>query len=87
MGDCGAGHDWKSCKECVDLLLDYLDGQLPADDQRALDEHFQACPPCLDILKSYRAVPHICREATAASMPPEVADRLRRFLAEKKSRA
>jgi anti-sigma factor RsiW len=84
--DGAKGHDWKTCKECVDLLMDYLEGRLPAEDQAALDRHFQACPPCLDIQRSYRAVPHICREATAASMPPEVGERLRRFLAEKRSR-
>jgi len=81
------GEGSKSCQECVDLFLDYLEGRLPADDQAALDAHFAACPPCLDILRSYRAVPRICREATAATLPPEVADRLHRFLADKQKKS
>ncbi len=79
-------HGMKSCRETVELFLDYLEGRLPAADQAELDRHFEACPPCLDILRSYRAVPDICRDATAKSIPPEVADRLHRFLAERRGR-
>jgi len=74
----------KTCKETVELFLDYLEGKLSPDDQRELDTHFEACPPCLDILRSYRAVPHICRKATDVSLPAEVADRLKEFLAKRR---
>jgi len=82
----GHDHGHKSCRETVELFLDYLEGRLPAEDQAELDLHFTACPPCHDILRSYRAVPDICRDATAATIPAEVADRLHRFLADKRSR-
>jgi anti-sigma factor RsiW len=76
--------DGKSCGECVELLLDYVEGQLPEDERSALDAHFAACPPCVEFLRSYRETPRIMRSAMAARMPEPVKDRLRKFLAQRK---
>ena len=75
-----------TCRETIDLLLDYLEGRLSADDRAALDAHFAACPPCLDFVASYRETPRIVRDATDVSVPAEVAERLRRFLESKRPR-
>ncbi len=75
-----------SCKDCLDLLTEFLEGTLSPEDQKELERHFAACPPCLDFLRSYREAPRICREATAVSAPPEVRERLRRFLSDRKKR-
>jgi len=68
------------CKECVDLLVDYLEGGLPAEDEKHLDEHFMACPPCLDFLDQYRASSSLSRRALETEMPEELADKLSDFL-------
>lgn len=68
------------CKECVDLLVDYLEGALPEERERALDDHFVGCPPCLDFLDQYRASSELCRKAIATDMPEEMAAKLGEFL-------
>jgi anti-sigma factor RsiW len=44
-----------NCKECTEFLIDYLNGDLPAAQQRVFEGHLQLCPPCLSYLESYRA--------------------------------
>jgi anti-sigma factor RsiW len=67
-----------TCKECIDILQDYLEGVLPAEMAHELDEHFGACPPCVQFVATYRAVPKLSRHALAASeIPSEVASRLK----------
>lgn len=69
-----------TCKECVDLLLDFLDGSMPDEESKALQAHLSACPPCVDFLKTYRATPGLCRKALTEKMPAELANRLTDFL-------
>jgi anti-sigma factor RsiW len=44
-----------NCRECTDFLIDYLNGDLPAAQQRIFEGHLELCPPCLTYLESYRA--------------------------------
>jgi anti-sigma factor RsiW len=74
----------KSCRETVDLLLDYVENRLPPAEQEALDAHFAGCPPCLEFVKSYKETPRVLRESTRAAMPDEVARRLDHFLRSRK---
>jgi len=43
-----------TCKDCVDLLMEYIDHTLEPGAQSRLDEHLASCPPCIHFLKSYR---------------------------------
>lgn len=70
----------KSCKECVGLLVDYLDGKLPPEQEKALDDHFMACPPCIDFVDQYRAGSIMAKRALAEDMPRSLADKLSDFL-------
>jgi anti-sigma factor RsiW len=69
-----------TCKESIDLLLEYLDGELPGDLRARLEAHLGGCAPCEEFLRSYRATPTLCRRALAAEIPEEVAHRLTEFL-------
>ena len=69
-----------ACASGVDLLMDYLEGVLPADLQSALDEHVAGCPRCAAFVASYRAAPRILREASATALPADVEASLRAFL-------
>jgi anti-sigma factor RsiW len=37
-----------SCKELVELVTDYLEGALPADDHAHFEAHLALCPPCVE---------------------------------------
>ncbi len=76
----------KSCRETIELLMDYLEGHLPPEEKSALDAHFSACKPCLDFVRSYERTPSVLRKATAVKIPPEVSERLTQFLKEKRGR-
>ena len=69
-----------ACASGVDLLMDYLEGVLPADLQAALDEHVAGCPRCAAFVESYRATPRILRESSAAALPADVEASLKAFL-------
>ncbi len=69
-----------TCKECLNLLLEYLDGTLPAEVRTRLEQHLGGCEPCEDFMKGYRATPKLCREALAAAVPKPIAEKLAAFL-------
>lgn len=69
-----------TCKELVDLLADYLEGQLEPEVARELDQHLADCPPCLNFLKTYRATTRLIREVACEDIPAELGERLQRFL-------
>lgn len=72
-----------TCKESVELLLGFLDGELAEEERRRLEEHFAACPPCVDFFRTYRATPELCRKALVQEMPNELALQLTRFIRSK----
>jgi hypothetical protein len=45
-----------ACRELVRLVTDYLDGALPPQWRRGLDEHLDRCDGCTDYLRQIRAV-------------------------------
>jgi anti-sigma factor RsiW len=61
-----------TCASGVDLLMEYLEGELPADVRAAIDRHVTGCPRCVAFIESYRATPRILREATAATLPEDL---------------
>ena len=68
------------CVSGVELLMDYLEGVLPADLRAALDEHVAGCARCAAFVKSYLETPRILREATAATLPADREASLKAFL-------
>ena len=68
------------CKECVELLSEYIEGALPPDRAKALEDHLSVCPPCITFVRTYRATRKLCRGALAREMPEELAYSLKSFL-------
>ncbi len=69
------------CKECLELLHDYLDGTLNKEVENSLEEHFQDCPPCISFLNTYKATSNACRQTlTETEIPGEVAASLKAFI-------
>lgn len=62
-----------SCKECIDFLIDYLDGTLPPAKKAEFELHLELCPPCHRYLTQYQATIRMgqaAMEAQAAKNPP-----------------
>jgi len=60
--------------------MDYLEGVLADPLRSALDAHVAGCRRCEAFIASYRATPRILREATAATLPPDIEKSLLDFL-------
>ncbi len=63
-----------TCRELIDFLGAYLDGDLPADERAAFDAHLGVCPDCVHYLESYRETLQLGRQAFAAEgeLPADV---------------
>jgi anti-sigma factor RsiW len=68
------------CMTGVELLMDYLEGVLPADVHAALDEHVAGCGRCAAFVASYLQTPRILREANAFPLPADIEASLKAFL-------
>ncbi len=69
-----------NCKEIIDLLGDYLDGDLPADRRHAFEGHMNDCPPCLEFLDSIRDTRSLAESLRCEAIPEPVRKSLRAFL-------
>lgn len=54
-----------SCREVVEIVTDYLDGALTAEDRARMDAHLEACPPCLLYVEQIRTTRRLAAEAEA----------------------
>jgi anti-sigma factor RsiW len=61
-----------TCASGVELLMDYLEGELPATVRAAIDQHVAGCARCTAFVKAYLETPRILREATAATLPADL---------------
>ncbi|MFU8806213.1 MAG: anti-sigma factor family protein [Bradymonadaceae bacterium] len=64
------------CQKVIDLLVDYLEGELPKDEREHLEAHFADCPPCLNFLETYKETGHICRCAIEKALPEPMKEAL-----------
>lgn len=64
------------CASGVELLMDYLEGGLPAEARAAVDAHVAGCPRCVAFIASYCETPRILRDATAMAMPADLQESL-----------
>ncbi len=69
-----------NCHQIVDLLVDYLDGELAVEQEQRLEEHLENCPPCVDFIESYQKTATVCRRALTVEMPGAVKSTLFAFL-------
>ena len=69
-----------SCRELVELLIDFLDGELPDERRRVLEAHLALCPPCLAYLETYKTTIQLTRKLPNVPPPPELLIRLKAAL-------
>lgn len=54
-----------SCREVVEIVTDYLDDALSAEDRARMDAHLEACPPCVLYVEQIRTTRRLAAEAEA----------------------
>lgn len=59
-----------TCRELLDFLDLYLDGELPADRRSEFDRHLGVCEPCRSYIAEYRRAVSLGKAAFAASDEP-----------------
>ena len=60
-----------SCRELVEVITDYLDGTMAADDRARFDAHLAECPYCVNYLDQMRETIASLGELSEASLSPE----------------
>ncbi|ABS27802.1 anti-sigma factor [Anaeromyxobacter sp. Fw109-5] len=65
-----------SCRELVELVTDYLEGSLPADERTRFELHLTYCAWCRTYLAQMRQILERAGELTEASLAPEARDAL-----------
>ncbi len=69
------------CRECLELLNDYVDGSLDTGVQESLEEHFKDCPPCISFLNTYKSTTTVASKILSEKEIPEVVQvKLREFV-------
>ncbi len=70
-----------SCKDVLEALTEYLEGDLTAEDRARFERHMQDCPPCDAFLQTYQKSGDLAREVLKnREVPAELNDRVRSFL-------
>lgn len=69
-----------TCREVVEVVTDYLEGALCAEDRRRLEAHLDECPYCVTYVEQMRQVKETLGEITEDSVSVQTrADLLEAF--------
>jgi anti-sigma factor RsiW len=66
-----------TCRDVVDLLLDYVEESLDPNTRVALERHFQDCAPCVAYLRTYDRSRRLARDVTRSEAPAELPENLK----------
>jgi anti-sigma factor RsiW len=69
-----------TCREVAELLIDFVEGELPEMQMLSLQRHICACPPCLFYMETYQTTIEATRALPEEPLPPEFEARLRSVL-------
>ena len=72
-----------SCQQLVEFCLDYLEGDLPDDEQQRFRRHLGHCPDCVTFFETYRRTADLSRSALntlSVTMPTAVKESVHAFL-------
>ena len=70
-----------SCQALVELVTDYFENALSAEDRGRFEEHVEDCPDCDVYLEQARAAIEITRATRDLEQRPEIAGLLEAFRA------
>jgi anti-sigma factor (TIGR02949 family) len=65
-----------ACTEVVEVITDYLEGELPESERRRLEAHLESCPGCSEYLGQMRTIAGSLGGLREEAIPPELRDSL-----------
>jgi predicted anti-sigma-YlaC factor YlaD len=68
--------DHLSCQEVVELVTDYLEGSLRAEDAALFEQHLNFCEGCVWYVDQLRTTAEVLGEIREEDVPAEAKDRL-----------
>lgn len=71
-----------SCDDAVELIYEYLDGELDVGTLARIEVHLKRCSPCLEAYDFHAELRQVVRAKCSQSMPEELRSRLLRMLAD-----
>jgi anti-sigma factor (TIGR02949 family) len=71
------------CKQLIDNLSGYLDGELDPELAARLAQHLEHCEDCSIVVDTTKKTIQICCSTEPAPLPQDVHERLNRLYAEK----
>ena len=60
-----------ACQELVEVITEYLEGNLPPADRERFEAHLTVCPGCQHYLDQMRATIQSLGRLTVETIPPE----------------
>jgi hypothetical protein len=68
--------DHITCNEVVELVTDYLERALPADETTLFEQHINFCDGCIVYVEQMRSTVATVGRVREEDVPPEAKDRL-----------
>jgi len=65
-----------TCKELVEIVTDYLEGAMPAEDRARFDAHLSVCEGCTRYLQQMRETIRLTGMLTEEQLPEDQKERL-----------
>ena len=79
--------DELTCRELVELVTEYLEGSLLADDRLRFEQHLENCPYCQTYLEQMRQVISLLGQIPESSIDPTAEDELLKCFGDWKQRS
>jgi hypothetical protein len=68
--------DHITCQEVVELVTDYLERALPAEEASLFEQHLNFCEGCIVYVEQIRATVETAGRVREEDVPPETKDKL-----------
>lgn len=69
-GSNGSTRDELSCRELVEIVTDYLEGTLPAEERARVEAHLVNCPGCTTYIEQMRETVRLTGRLREEDVPP-----------------
>ncbi len=74
-----------SCKDVVDLIMDYIENSLEPEAVKDFDKHIDGCECCHGFINTYKRTISLTNQISREEIPDELYSRLSTLLKERKN--